>query len=95
VAQYLTPDTSTPEYFLTDALGSVRQLTDVTLARLYDPYGVVGMAVCTGGKGLNSRNRPPCRKSTTAVKKWFQYKDSPPPKTGGEVLLGYNLSERF
>jgi hypothetical protein len=33
------------EYFLTDALGSVRQLTDsdgvVTLARTYDPYGTV------------------------------------------------------
>ncbi len=41
-------DTSTPEYFLTDALGSVRQLTDatgaVTLAKAYDPYGVVSMA---------------------------------------------------
>lgn len=34
-----------PEYFLADALGSVRQLTDpsgqVTLAKAYDPYGVV------------------------------------------------------
>jgi RHS repeat-associated protein len=44
-----SPITQSPnhqmEYFLTDALGSVRQLTDltgaVTLARTYDPYGVV------------------------------------------------------
>ena len=36
---------STTEYFLGDALGSVRQLTDnageVTYAKAYDPYGVV------------------------------------------------------
>jgi hypothetical protein len=36
---------STPEYFLGDALGSVRQMTDqtgaVTYAAAYDPYGVV------------------------------------------------------
>jgi RHS repeat-associated protein len=36
---------STPEYFLGDALGSVRQLAnnagEVTLAKSYDPYGVV------------------------------------------------------
>jgi RHS repeat-associated protein len=36
---------NTPEYFLGDALGSVRQLTDqngeVTYAKSYDPYGVV------------------------------------------------------
>jgi len=35
----------TPEYFLGDALGSVRQMTDqaggITFARNYDPYGVV------------------------------------------------------
>ncbi|MCJ7434768.1 MAG: hypothetical protein MUO77_14880 [Anaerolineales bacterium] len=41
-------NTST-EYFLNDALGSVRQLTasngDVTLAKSYDPYGVVTPAV--------------------------------------------------
>ncbi|MCJ7435494.1 MAG: hypothetical protein MUO77_18585 [Anaerolineales bacterium] len=39
---------STAEYFLGDALGSVRQLTasngDVTLAKSYDPYGVVTQA---------------------------------------------------
>jgi RHS repeat-associated protein len=37
-----------PEYFLGDALGSVRQLTDqsgqVTYAKSYDPYGVVTQA---------------------------------------------------
>jgi hypothetical protein len=36
---------TTTEYFLGDALGSVRQMTDangvVTYARAYDPYGVV------------------------------------------------------
>lgn len=36
---------TTPEYFLGDALGSVRQMTDqaggITFARNYDPYGVV------------------------------------------------------
>ena len=41
---------TTPEYFLGDALGSVRQLTDatgaITYARNYDPYGVVAQ---TGG----------------------------------------------
>jgi RHS repeat-associated protein len=41
---------STPEYFLGDALGSVRQMTDqaggITFARNYDPYGVV---TYTGG----------------------------------------------
>jgi hypothetical protein len=35
----------TTEYFLGDALGSVRQMTDanaeITYARAYDPYGVV------------------------------------------------------
>jgi len=40
------------EYFLGDALGSVRQLTDstgaVTFARAYDPYGVV--TASTGAK---------------------------------------------
>jgi RHS repeat-associated protein len=48
---HLTPDTGTPdtlEYFLGDALGSVRQLTDstgaVTFARTYDPYGVTTTA---------------------------------------------------
>jgi RHS repeat-associated protein len=39
---------STPEYFLTDALGSVRQLTSpsgqVTYAKSYDPYGNVTQA---------------------------------------------------
>lgn len=42
IAQYTG---TTPEYFLTDALGSVRQLTDasgsVTLAKGYQPYGEV------------------------------------------------------
>ncbi|HRJ57435.1 MAG TPA: carboxypeptidase regulatory-like domain-containing protein [Anaerolineales bacterium] len=41
---------TTPEYFLGDALGSVRQMTDqagaITYARNYDPYGVV---TYTGG----------------------------------------------
>jgi len=36
---------NTPEYFLGDALGSVRQLTDqagaITYSKGYDPYGVV------------------------------------------------------
>ena len=39
---------TTPEYFLGDALGSVRQLADqsgaITYARTYDPYGVVTQA---------------------------------------------------
>jgi RHS repeat-associated protein len=39
---------STTEYFLGDALGSVRQMTDqsgaITYARAYDPYGVVTQA---------------------------------------------------
>ena len=43
------------QYFLGDALGSVRQLTDgggaVTLARMYDPYGVVS---ATSGAGSTS-----------------------------------------
>jgi RHS repeat-associated protein len=45
-----TRDTGTPdtEYFLGDALGSVRQLTagngDVTLSRTYAPYGVITAA---------------------------------------------------
>ncbi len=42
IAQY---DSTAAEYFLTDALGSVRQLTNasgaVTMAKSYDPYGVV------------------------------------------------------
>ncbi|MCL4270730.1 MAG: hypothetical protein KJZ72_14345 [Anaerolineales bacterium] len=37
--------TSQTEYFLGDALGSVRQMTDqagtITFGRSYDPYGVV------------------------------------------------------
>lgn len=41
---------TTPEYFLGDALGSVRQMTDqaggITFARNYDPYGTV---TSTGG----------------------------------------------
>jgi RHS repeat-associated protein len=40
------------EYFLGDALGSVRQLTNqtgvVTLTRSYDPYGTVTMSIGTG-----------------------------------------------
>jgi hypothetical protein len=40
------------EYFLGDALGSVRQLTDangsITLLREYDPYGNVESSVGTG-----------------------------------------------
>jgi hypothetical protein len=36
------------DYFLTDALGSVRQLTnsqgDITLANAYDPYGVLAQS---------------------------------------------------
>ena len=43
------------QYFLGDALGSIRQLTDgggaVTLARIYDPYGVVS---ATSGAGSSS-----------------------------------------
>ena len=43
------------QYFLGDALGSVRQVTDgggaVTLARVYDPYGVVS---ATSGTGSSS-----------------------------------------
>jgi RHS repeat-associated protein len=43
---------STTEYFLTDALGSVRQLTDaggaITLTKAYDPYGVVTQASGAG-----------------------------------------------
>ncbi len=39
---------TTTEYFLTDALGSVRQLTDasgqVTLANAYEPYGVLAQS---------------------------------------------------
>ncbi|MBL6983510.1 MAG: RHS repeat-associated core domain-containing protein [Anaerolineales bacterium] len=39
----LAPDTNSPEYFLGDALGSVRQLVDpagvVTLSQSYAPYG--------------------------------------------------------
>jgi RHS repeat-associated protein len=46
---------STAEYFLGDALGSVRQLTDtageVTYAASYDPYGVVTQ---TGGVGQSA-----------------------------------------
>ncbi len=38
-------DGATTDYYITDALGSVRQLTDasgaITYARAYDPYGVV------------------------------------------------------
>lgn len=48
IAQYNNP---TAEYFLGDALGSVRQLTDsygiVTLAKSYDPYGAVSMTAGT------------------------------------------------
>lgn len=40
---------TTPEYFLGDALGSVRQLTDqssaITLAKSYDPYGNVANSI--------------------------------------------------
>jgi RHS repeat-associated protein len=43
------------EYYLTDALGSVRQLTDstgaITLARTYDPYGVVTAATGPSASG--------------------------------------------
>ncbi len=59
----LTPDTGTPdtlEYFLTDALGSVRQLTDstgaVTLARTYDPYGVVTTSTGASSSGYGFTN---------------------------------------
>jgi RHS repeat-associated protein len=48
IAQY---NNTTAEYFLGDALGSVRQLTDsrgvVTLAKSYDPYGTVSMTAGT------------------------------------------------
>ena len=48
IAQYDT----TAEYFLGDALGSVRQLTDdqgrITLAKAYNPYGVVSMSAGAG-----------------------------------------------
>ena len=43
---------STPEYFLGDALGSTRQLTnsagEVTSAKSYDPYGVVTQTIGAG-----------------------------------------------
>jgi len=46
-------DGTATEYFLTDALGSVRQLTGssgaITYARAYDPYGVVTTASGTSG----------------------------------------------
>ncbi len=46
------PGTSHTDYFLGDALGSVRQLTDaigaVTLSKMYEPYGTVSM---TSGAG--------------------------------------------
>jgi uncharacterized protein RhaS with RHS repeats len=51
IAQYAG---TTPAYFLDDALGSVRQLTNaggaVTLARSYEPYGSVmsSAGVCRG-----------------------------------------------
>jgi RHS repeat-associated protein len=48
----LTPDTGTPEYFISDALGSVRQLVDpagaVTLAQSYAPYGGALSSVGSG-----------------------------------------------
>jgi len=46
---------ATTEYFLGDALGSVRQMTDaaavITLAKSYDPYGVASV---TSGAGTTS-----------------------------------------
>jgi RHS repeat-associated protein len=52
IAQVSATDT---QYFLGDALGSVRQLTDasgaVTLAKAYEPYGMVSM---TSGSGSSS-----------------------------------------
>jgi len=46
---------STPTFFLTDALGSVRQLTDstgaVTFAQGYAPYGTVAT---TSGSGAST-----------------------------------------
>jgi len=43
---------STTEYFLSDALGSVRQLTDptatVTLTQSYAPYGAVAQSIGSG-----------------------------------------------
>jgi hypothetical protein len=64
IAQFhLTPDTGTPdtlEYFLGDALGSVRQLTDaqgqITLAKAYNPYGEVTQSVGTGQSGYGYTN---------------------------------------
>ncbi len=48
------------EYFLGDALGSVRQLTDssgaVTLARTYDPYGKVNTTSGAGSSGYGFTN---------------------------------------
>ncbi len=49
------PGASHTEYFLGDALGSARQLTDVqgriTLAKAYNPYGEVTQSVGTGQSG--------------------------------------------
>ncbi len=48
------------EYFLTDALGSIRQLTNatgsVTLAKAYDPYGVVTQ-VSTGSTNASGASQ--------------------------------------
>lgn len=51
VAQ-LNTDTLMTDYFLGDALGSARQLTDsngaVTLSNAYDPYGTVAQSAGAG-----------------------------------------------
>ncbi len=59
IAQVNT-DTLMTDYFLTDALGSVRQLTNatgsVTLAKAYDPYGVLTQ-VSTGSTNASGASQ--------------------------------------
>ena len=51
---------SDAQYFLGDALGSVRQLTDasgaVTMAKVYDPYGVVSAISGNGSTSYGYAN---------------------------------------
>ena len=60
---------TTPEYFLGDALGSVRQLADasgnVTLAKAYQPYGEILSQVGSGSSSSSvwASCRPPVRMS--------------------------------
>jgi uncharacterized protein RhaS with RHS repeats len=50
---------TTPQYFLADHLGSVRQLTNasgaVTLARSYQPYGSMLSSAGTGASKITAR----------------------------------------